>query len=451
MDKNLTEGSVAGRLVTFSLPYLLSYFLQTLYGMADLIIIGHFGTVADTAAVSVGSQVMHMITVIIVGLAMGSTVCIGRAVGGGEKKKSTLFVGNSVTLFALFALAFTAVLLLCRGIIISAVSMPAESVAGARDYLTVCFIGIPFITAYNVICSVFRGMGDSKSPMYFVAVACAFNIVLDLFFMGTLSLGPLGAALGTVLSQALSVVLSLIFMRVKKSAVTPTFFDLRPRRTAIGGILSVGLPIALQDGLIQVSFMVITAIANRRGLTDAAAVGIVEKIIGFIFLVPSSMLSSVSAVCSHNLGAGKQKRAEHTLRCALIISALYGVFTVALSHIFAESAVGFFTDAGTQDGAQVVKMGAQYLHGYSWDCIFAGIHFCFSGYFCACGRSVLSFIHNITAIAAVRIPGAYFTSVMFADTLLPMGLATAAGSLVSAVICVIMYFTVCRRKEKAGI
>ena len=449
MEKNLTEGSVAGRLVTFSLPYLLSYFLQTLYGMADLIIIGHFGTVADTAAVSVGSQVMHMITVIIVGLAMGSTVCIGRAVGGGEKKKSTLFVGNSVTLFALFALAFTAVLLLCRGIIISAVSTPAESVTGARDYLTVCFIGVPFITAYNVICSIFRGMGDSKSPMYFVAVACAFNIVLDLFFMGTLSLGPLGAALGTVLSQALSVVLSLIYMKVKKSTVAPTLSDLRPRRAALGGILSVGLPIALQDGLIQVSFMVITAIANRRGLTDAAAVGIVEKIIGFLFLVPSSMLSSVSAVCSHNLGAGKQKRAEHTLRCALVISVLYGVFTVVLSHIFAESAVGFFTDAGTQDGAQVVKMGAQYLHGYSWDCIFAGIHFCFSGYFCACGRSVLSFIHNITAIAAVRIPGAYFTSVMFADTLLPMGLATAAGSLVSAVICVIMYFTVCRRKERA--
>ena len=451
MDKNLTDGSITGRLVTFSLPYLLSYFLQTLYGMADLIIIGHFGTVADTAAVSVGSQVMHMITVIIVGLAMGSTVCMGRAVGGGEKKKSALFVGNSVTLFALFALAFTAVLLLCRGIIISAVSTPAESVAGAWDYLTVCFIGVPFITAYNVICSILRGMGDSKSSMYFVAVACAFNIVLDIFFMGTLSLGPLGAALGTVLSQALSVVLSLIFMRVKKSAVTPTLSDLRPRRTAIGGILSVGLPIALQDGLIQVSFMVITAIANRRGLTDAAAVGIVEKIIGFLFLVPSSMLSSVSVVCSHNLGAAKQKRAELTLRCALIISALYGVIAVVLSHIFAESTVGFFTDAGTQDGAQVVKTGAQYLHGYSWDCIFAGIHFCFSGYFCACGRSVLSFFHNITAIAAVRIPGAYFTSVMFADTLLPMGLATAAGSLVSAVICVIMYFTVCRRKEKAVI
>lgn len=254
---------------------------------------------------------------------MGTTVSIGQAIGAGDRKQAAKDVGNTVTLFMAVSITLIAVLLVLVRPIVSAMSTPTEAVDGTVAYLTICFIGIPFITAYNIISSIFRGMGDSKSPMYFIAVACAANIGLDYLFMGILRLGPAGAALGTTLSQAISV--------------------------------AVSLPI-----------IVITIIANQRELNDAAA---------------------------------------------------------------------------------VVRFGGQYLRGYIFDCIFAGVHFSFSGYFCACGKSGLSFLHNILAIVLVRIPGVYLASKLFPATLFPMGLATAAGSLLSVVICIIA-FAVIRRKDR---
>ena len=377
MQNTFARESVLKNVLRFSLPYLLSYFLQTLYGMADLLIIGQFDGVAGTTAVSIGSQVMHMVTVMLVGLAMGITVGIGHAV----------------------------------------------AVAGTRAYLTICFIGIPCITAYNIIAAIYRGLGDSKSPMYFIAVACAANIVLDLVFMGALGMGPVGAALGTTLSQAISVVVSLAaILKRGLDGVQLQKSDFRPRRAIIGRILRVGVPVAMQDGLIQISFLIITVIANRRGLTDAAAVGVVEKFISFVFLVPSSMLSTVSALGAQEVGAG------------------FGAVAAVLVQFIALNVVGLFTA-----DAAVIAAGAWYLRGYIFDCFFAGVHFSFSGYFCAYGRSELSFIHNILSIMLVRVPGAYLTSKLFPDNLLPMGLATACGSLLSVIVCLVMY-TVLKRK-----
>lgn len=335
MQNDLTTGSVFRNVVSFSLPYLLSYFLQTLYGMADLFIIGQFEGVASTTAVSIGSQVMHMLTVMLVGLAMGATVSIAQAAGGGDKKRTASAIGNTVTLFMLLSLALTALLLALRGGIVSIMSTPEEAVQGTLAYLTVCFIGIPFITAYNIIASIFRGLGDSKSPMYFIAVACVVNIALDYYFMGTLHLGPAGAALGTTLSQAVSVLVSLAII-LKRRLISVRRANFRPQRAVMGKLLQIGVPVALQDGFIQVSFVIITIIANRRGLTDAAAVGIVEKIIGFLFLIPSSMLSTVSALGAQNIGAGKPERARLTLRYAAMIACSFGIAVVVLTLFIAE-------------------------------------------------------------------------------------------------------------------
>ena len=445
LEKNLTNGSVLKNIAYFSLPYLLSYFLQTLYGLADLFIIGQFEGVASTTAVSIGSQVMHMLTVMIVGLAMGSTVCIGQAVGAGDKKHASAAIGNTVTLFMLLSVVITALLLALVRPIVSVMSTPAEAAEGTRAYLTLCFIGIPFITAYNIISSIFRGLGDSKSPMIFIAVACAANIALDYIFIGIMGLGPAGAALGTTLSQAISVVFSLTVILRKKSGISLERRDLHPQRDTMGRLLRIGVPVAAQDGLIQIAFIVITVIANRRGLDAAAAVGIVEKIISFVFLVPSSMLSTVSALCAQNIGAGKQARAEQTLRYAIIIAVSFGIIIALLTQFISEQAVGLFTP-----DVIVITLGGQYLRGYIWDALFAGIHFCFSGYFCACGRSEISFIHNISAIALVRIPGVYLTSKLFPDTLFPMGLATAAGSLLSVIICVIAFALLKKHSVKSA-
>ena len=441
MEKNLTGGSVFKNLAFFSLPYLLSYFLQTLYGMADLFIIGSFDGTAATTSVSVGSQVMHMLTVIIVGLAMGSTVSIGNAVGAGDRKKAALNIGNTVTLFMALSLVLTAVLVIVVKPIVNAVSTPAEAVDGTVRYLTICFLGIPFITAYNIISSIFRGLGDSKSPMYFIAVACASNIVLDYLFIGAFDMGPAGAALGTTLSQGLSVAVSLFVILKRRLGIELKKADFKPLGSVMRKILKIGIPISLQDGFIQISFILITAIANRRGLT-AAAVGIVEKIIGFVFLVPSSMLSAVSAIGAQNIGAGKPKRAVSTLGYAIIISSVFSIAATVTVLFAANGMVGLFTD----DNA-VILSGGQYLKGYIWDCFFAGIHFSCSGYFCAAGKSGFSFLHNLLSIILVRIPGAYITSKLFTTTLLPMGLSSAAGSLFSVVICAVI-LTVMIKKNK---
>ena len=440
MEHNLTEGSVIGNIGKFSLPYLLSYFLQTLYGMADLFIIGQFEGTAGTTAVSIGSQIMHMLTVMIVGLAMGSTVGIAHAVGAGDNKRATENVGNTVTLFMGLSVVMTTLLLMIVDPIISIVSTPNEAVEGTRAYLMICFVGIPFITAYNIIASIFRGLGDSKSPMYFIAVACAANIALDYLFMGAMHMGAAGAALGTTLSQAISVGISLVVIMRKKTGMKLKGNDFKPKKDVMGQLLRVGVPVALQDGLIQVSFMVITVIANKRGLVDSAAVGIVEKVISFVFLVPSSMLSTVSALCAQNIGAGKHDRAVKTLKYAIMIAVGFGLVVGIIVQFTAESIVGLFS----MDGDVMIK-GGQYLRGYIWDCMLAGIHFSMSGYFCAYGRSEISFIQNIAAIIAVRIPGAYLMSNMFPQTLFPMGMATAVGSFMSDVISVVALVLLKRR------
>lgn len=241
-------------------------FLQTLYGMADLFIIGQFDGVDGITAVSNGGQVMHMLTVIIVGLAMGTTVTIGKSVGAGKLDAASASIGNTVTFFMGMSVVVMAVLVFLVNPIVTLIGIPAEAVAGTRQYLFVCFLGIPFITAYNVISAIFRGLGDSQSPMYFIAIACVANIVLDYVFIGGLGMGPIGAALGTTLAQTISV------------------------------------------------------IANHRGLNDAAAVGVVEKLIGMIFIVPSSMLATVSALSAQNIGAGRHDRARKLLYYAILIT-----------------------------------------------------------------------------------------------------------------------------------
>lgn len=444
MEKNLTSGSVFKTTLLFSLPFLLSYFLQTLYGMADLFIIGQYDGTASITAVAIGSQIMHMLTVMIVGLGMGTTVAVGRAVGERRNDKAADAIGNTVVIFLGGSLVLTVLLLSVVRPLVALLSTPAEAVAGTVQYLVICFAGIPFITAYNVISSIYRGLGDSRSPMYFVAVACVVNIALDYLFIGWLGLGPAGAALGTTLSQAVSVGVALAaVVRHRGDGLVFSRKNFRMRAEVSGPILRVGIPISLQDGFIQVAFIVITIIANMRGLNDAAAVGIVEKVICLLFLVPSAMLASVSALASQNIGADRYDRARRTLLYGILISAGYGAVIAVLSQFYAPEILRMF-----EDNPAVIRLGSQYLRGYVWDGILVGIHFCFSGYFCACEHSGISFLHNALSIVLVRIPGSWLGSHLFADTLLPMGLAAPAGSLLSVIICVIAYVILLHRDRK---
>ena len=432
--KDLTQGSVMGNIMTFSLPYILAYFLQILYGLADLFVIGRYCGVGSTTAVSNGAQVMYLVTCVVIGLAMGTTVKTAHAVGAKDNRRASLIIGNTATMFLALSVVLAVGLLAFRNSIVEIIDTPAEAVAGTRDYLTVCFIGIPFIMAYNIIASVFRGLGDSKSPMYFVAVACVVNILLDFLFIGYCGWGATGAALGTTLSQMTSVGFALVAIRRHRQVFDVHRHDFKPRRDVISGIVKVGFPIAMQDGFIQIAFIVITVIANGRGLYDAAAVGIVEKFIGLVFIVPSAMLSTVSAIASQNLGARQVGRARRTMWYAMGVTTAYGIVVAVVLQFVPDLAVRIFSD-----DAQVVAMGGEYLRGYVWDCVFAGLHFCFSGFFTACGYSVISFAHNFLSIVFARIPLVYLASEAYPDTLYPMGLAICLGSVLSVAICVVAY------------
>lgn len=434
MAQDLTKGNTFKNLIKFAIPFFFSYFMQTLYGLADLFFVGKYNGAEVTTAVSIGSQVMHMITVIIVGLAMGATVVISQAMGAKRREDVSEAIGTTFITFTILSLGLCLILLGSVGLILSVMSTPQEAFYETKRYLCICFIGIPFITAYNVISSVFRGLGDSKSPMFFVMIACVINIVLDYIFIGCFNMHAMGAALGTVFAQTVSVIVAVLKIWKGNVGIHLERRHLYLHKQMMIRILKIGLPVSIQDGFIQIAFLVITVIANTRGVEIAAAVGIVEKIIGIMFLVPSSMLSAVSAIVAQNVGAGEHVRARETLKYGIGVTVVAGIFFSVISQFGAEAIVGMFTTE-----PEVISFGGQYLRSYVVDCIFAGMHFCFSGYFCAYGKSMISFIHNVASIILVRIPGAYFASVWFPKTLFPMGMAAPLGSLLSTLICIGFY------------
>lgn len=444
MQGDLTKDNILKTLIRFSVPYLLACFLQTFYGLADLFLAGRYcGKVAITA-ISVGSQIMHMVTVVIVGLGMGTTVMVARRLGAGAGAGVKKAIGNSFLLFLLLAAVLTALLAGNTTGICTIMSVPEEAMSEAVVYLFLCFLGVPFIFGYNGICSVFKGFGDTKSPLVIVAVSGVINIVLDIVFMGHLGFGAGGAAIATITAQGVSFLSALLVFLRKDRGVKLSPADFRPDKDVLKGILGTGCPIAVQDGVIQISFLVVTGIVNGLGVDIAASVGIVEKIICFLFLVPSSMLASISAIGAQNAGAGLHRRAKKVLFLGTGLCIGYGVLAALVCNMIPETILSLFV----KEEPEVIRLGTQYLRTYVFDCVFAGIHFCFSGYFCAYERAKLSFLHNLISALAVRIPLAWLAASLQPEGLTLMGLAAPMGSLVSALICVILYRAAFRNPEK---
>ena len=297
---------------------------------------------------------------------------------------------------------------------------------------------------YDVISSIYRGLGDSKRPLYFIAIACVTNIILDIVFIGYMHLGAAGAALGTMASQLASVVAAWWSIRKHQIVARLRLIDLRFKRSVLGSLLKVGLPISLQEGFIQLSFIAIMIIANHRGMTDSAAVGIVEKFIGLLFIIPSAMLASVSTIVAQNLGAERPLRARITLWYSIFISTSVSLVVALTLQFFPQHIVALFTS-----DVAVISSGSEYLRGFVWDCVFAGVHFCFSGFFTAMGLSILSFGHNFLSIVLIRVPISYIASIWYPTTLYPMGFAPTLGSVFSVLVCIIA-FTCLKRSKKYG-
>lgn len=375
-----------------------------------------------------------MITVIIVAVAVGCSIVIGSAVKRGDKRDIEKKLGNIVSFFSIIALSLTAVLFLLTNLIVYWMGTPSLAVNGTRDYLRVCFLGIPFIVAYNVLSSIYRGLGDESTPVTFILAATFTNIVLDFVFMGRMGMGAKGAALGTILSEAVSVVFASIHLLAVKKKIRIKKEDYRIDRKTVSSITEVASPLVTYEALIQMAFILITMIMNRRGIIDAAAAGIVEKVISILILVPSSLYSSVAAISKKSIEKADEKRAKDTMCAALLISVILGLLVSFVVQASATKLVGLFTS----DPA-VIRDGAEYLKGYVYETIFAGVHFALSGYFTALGLGGITSAHNIISIVFMRIPGVYFLSLLYPSNLFPVGLASASGSVLSAVICICVY------------
>ena len=443
MATDLTQGSVFKRLIAFSLPYLLACFLQTFYGVADLVIVGYFNGASTITAVSVGSQIMHMITLLLAGIAMGTTVLVGRAYGAKEQEQAAFAVGNSISLFTLFSVVLTVVCLLATDAITTILQTPVEAFDETSLYSRICFLGIPFIAAFNVLASTCRGAGDTKHPMMFVAFGGILNIILDYILIGPCGFGSAGAAWATVISQVAVVIIGFALLPKLKLGLQIARKHLHIDKYTLRNLLTVGIPAACQDGFIQITFLFITAIANSRGLEVATSVGIVEKLICFFFLVPSSMLASVSALAAQNRGAGLHDRGKLALRYGIYTCMVYGVASGLACQFISPWLLHFFTNDG-----QIITYGTQYLRFYSFDAMIAGVHFCFGAYFCSYNKAGWAFFHNAVSSVTVRIPGTWLASVMFPLTLTPMGAAAPLGSVLSICICLLVYLHYFRSNDR---
>lgn len=439
MVKDLTVGNYKKKLITFAFPFLMANMLQALYGATDLFVVGRYDSATAIAAVNIGSQIMQMITGFIIGCSVGTTVLLGRSIGADDPIGEKHATASATKFLWILILTATPLMLLLSRLTVQWMQTPADASAEAVTYVFICSLGIPFIAIFNVVSAIFRGYGDSKTPMLIVLIACITNIAGDFFLTGFLGYGTAGVAWATTAAQGISSLLGILMLHRQGIKLTASWQEMK--KTSSKSMLSIGMPIAMQDTLINVSFMILTVIANERGLIASSAVGVTEKLIGFMFLVPSAMLSALTAVTSQNIGAGKKDRAVSSLRFGMVITVSFGILMCLLANSVPSVLTGIFTK-----DSQVILEADQYFRTYSIDCILAGITFCINGYLCGNGKSSITFMHNVISIFTVRIPAAWFFSALYPSTLSPMGLASPLGSLMSLCILAVWY-AVQKRKQ----
>ena len=440
--QNFTEGKIFSPLIRFSAPVLLALLLQTMYGAVDLLVVGQFGTSADVSAVSTGSMVMHTVTVVITGLAMGLTVLVGHKIGEGLREEAGKIIGSGICLFGVLAVVMSVLMVFSAPAMAKLMQAPAEALDKTTTYITICSAGAVFIVAYNLVGSIFRGIGDSVMPLVTVAIACVLNIIGDLVLVALCHMGTAGAAIATVFAQAVSVALSVLLIRRRQLPFTLTKKSLRPDGSRIRQILFLGIPIALQDLLVSISFLAITAIVNSLGLTASAGVGVAEKLCGFVMLVPSAYMQAMSAFVAQNMGAGKPQRAQKALLCGIVSSLVVGLLMGYLTFFHGDLLAGLFA----KDTA-VISAAAEYLKAYAIDCLLTSFLFCFIGYFNGTGATVFVMLQGIIGAFGVRLPVSWIVSRQAGASLFHIGLATPASSIVQIILCGI-YFTVMLRRRK---
>lgn len=436
MEKRIdfTNGRIAGPLLKFVAPVLFALFLQAMYGAVDLMIVGKFAESADVSAVATGSHIMMTITNLISSLSMGMTVLIGERIGQRKPEAAGRIVGSGIFLFLLIGTVITVLTAIFAPQLAAVMQAPEDAFTRTTDYIRICGIGAIIIITYNLIGSIFRGIGDSNTPFTTVMIACICNILGDLLLVAGFHLGTRGAAIATVFAQLISVVISLILIKRKQ---LPFHFSRKAVRWdpyCVKKILYVGSPIALQDLLVGISFLVILGIVNSLGLIYSAGVGVAEKVCGFIMLVPSAFMQSMSAFVAQNRGAGKNDRAVKGLWIAVAISTAFGVMMFFLSFFHGDLLSGIFSN-----DPSVIDASWQYLKAYAIDCLLTCFLFCFIGFFNGMEYTRFVMIQGIAGAFLVRVPVSFYMSRQTPVSLFHIGLATPCSSILQIIMCFICF------------
>lgn len=438
---DFTQGSILKKLSLFMLPILGALVLQAAYGAVDLLVVGRFGSTSGLSAVSTGSQVLNLVTFVVTQFAMGITVLIARYLGEKKPEQIGSVIGGAAVVFAVISIVLFILMVAFARPISILMQAPTEALDLTTSYVRICGSGIFFIVAYNLLSAIFRGLGDSKSPLIFVLVACIVNIFGDLILVAGLHLDAAGAALATVFAQAVSVVCAVVILLKKNLSFSIRKSDLR-FNSQCKKFLGIGLPLALQECLTQLSFLALCAFVNRLGLEASSGYGVACKIVNFAMLIPSSLMQSMASFVSQNVGAGNQKRARHSMFTGIGIGLFFGCLVFALVILKGDMLAGFFsTDAA------VIQKGFDYLKGFAPETILTAVLFSMIGYFNGSNHTVWVMFQGLFQTLLVRLPMSYYMSIQPDASLTRIGLAAPTSTAVGIVLNVLFFIYLNKKRH----
>ena len=443
-NADFTQGSILKKLIAFMIPILGALILQAAYGAVDVLVVGRFGTTSGLSAVSTGSQVLNLVTFVVVQFAMGITVLIARYLGEKRPEQISSVIGGAAVVFTIISIVLFIVMVFFARPISILMQAPKEAVTLTTSYVRICGSGIFFIVAYNLLSAIFRGLGDSKSPLLFVLIACIVNIIGDLVLVAGLHLDAAGAALATVSAQALSVVFAVILFIKKDLPFKMTKKDFH-LNTQCKNFLEIGLPLALQEFLTQLSFLALCAFINRLGLEASSGYGVACKIVNFAMLIPSALMQSLASFVSQNIGAGEYKRAKRCLFTGIGVGLTVGCFVFCLVIFKGDLLAGFFATEPA-----VIANAYDYLKGFALETLATAVLFSMIGYFNGTNKTLWVMAQGLFQTLLVRLPLAYYMSIQPDASLMKIGLAAPISTLVGVVLNICFYtYLNHAEKEKA--
>jgi len=436
-EKNLSEGNVVKQLILFSLPVLISNIIQSLYSTVDMLIVGNFATEAAMSGVNIGGQVSFIITNMVFGLSVGATVLIGQYKGAENRRGIQEVIATLLVSLLVAAVFLTVVMIALADPILVTINTPKESYNEAKSYFIISMLGTIFIFGYNALSALMRGLGDSKNPLIFVAIACGANIVLDYILVAQLHMDAAGAALATVVSQAISMILCIIYLAKNNFIFDFSLNSFKAfSKKQLKLILKVGIPTSIQNVASGLSFLFLTTLVNGFGVMASAAVGAVGKLNGFAILPGVAMSTSISAMSAQNIGAGKYKRASHTMFAGAAIALGISIVIFTLVGMFPEACMRMFGD-----DPEFIKCGVEYIKSFKYDYLIAPIFFCFNGLFIGSGHTTFSLTNGILSSILFRIPASYLFGILLKHGLAGVGLGAPVASIAALLLCVIFYIT----------